>query len=202
MSGGYYGDKMVALIEELSRLPGIGNKSAQRLAFHIINLPMEKVQKLADTLVSAKQNINYCEKCCTITDDKLCPICKDEERAAHHQIMVVEDPRDMAAYEKTKEYKGLYHILHGAISPMMGVGPSDIKIKELLERIQKEEIQEVIIATNPNIEGEATAMYISKLLKPLGIKTTRIAHGVPVGGDLEYVDEITLSRALEGRREM
>ena len=199
---GYYGDKMVALIEELSRLPGIGSKSAQRLAFHIINLPIEKVEKLAESLINAKKNINYCEKCCTITDDKLCPICKDEERSNSHQIMVVEDPRDMAAYEKTKEYKGLYHILHGAISPMMGVGPSDIKIKELLERIQKEEVQEVIIATNPNIEGEATAMYISKLLKPLGIKTTRIAHGVPVGGDLEYVDEITLSRALEGRREM
>ena len=199
---GYYGDKMVALIEELSRLPGIGSKSAQRLAFHIINLPLEKVEKLADALVTAKKNINYCEKCCTITDDKLCPICKDEERASRHQIMVVEDPRDMAAYEKTKEYKGLYHILHGAISPMMGVGPSDIKVKELLERIQKEDVQEVIIATNPNIEGEATAMYISKLLKPLGIKTTRIAHGVPVGGDLEYVDEITLSRALEGRREI
>lgn len=199
---GYYGDKMIALIEELSRLPGIGTKSAQRLAFHIINLPIEKVEKLAETLVNAKKNINYCEKCCTITDDKLCPICKDEVRASTHQIMVVEDPRDMAAYEKTKEYKGLYHILHGAISPMMGVGPSDIKIKELLERIQKEEVNEVIVATNPNIEGEATAMYISKLLKPLGIKTTRIAHGVPVGGDLEYVDEITLSRALEGRREM
>lgn len=199
---GYYGDKMVALIEELSRLPGIGSKSAQRLAFHIISLPLEKVEKLAETLVTAKKNINYCEKCCTITDDKLCPICKDPERSNSHQIMVVEDPRDMAAYEKTKEYKGLYHILHGAISPMMGVGPSDIKIKELLERIQKEEVQEVIIATNPNIEGEATAMYISKLLKPLGVKTTRIAHGVPVGGDLEYVDEVTLSRALEGRREM
>ena len=178
---GYYGDKMVALIEELSRLPGIGSKSAQRLAFHIISMPVEKVEHLANTLVAAKKHINYCEKCCTITD---------------------EDPRDMAAYEKTKEFKGLYHILHGAISPMMGVGPSDIKIKELLERIQKEAIEEVIIATNPNIEGEATAMYISKLLKPLGIKITRIAHGVPVGGDLEYVDEITLTRALEGRREM
>lgn len=198
---GYYGDKMVALIEELSRLPGIGSKSAQRLAFHIISLPVDKVEHLASTLIEARKNINYCEKCCTITDDKLCPICKDPQRN-NKQIMVVEDPRDMAAYEKTKEYKGLYHILHGAISPMMGVGPSDIKIKELLERIQKEEVEEVIIATNPNIEGEATAMYISKLLKPLGIKTTRIAHGVPVGGDLEYVDEITLSRALEGRREM
>ncbi len=198
---GYYGDKMVALIEELSRLPGIGSKSAQRLAFHIISLPAEKVQKLADTLVNAKQNIKYCEKCSTITDSKLCPICRDEKRA-NRQIMVVEDSRDMAAYEKTKEYKGLYHILHGAISPLMGVGPSDIKIKELLERIQKEEVEEIILATNPNIEGEATAMYISKLLKPLGIKTTRIAHGVPVGGDLEYVDEVTLSRALQGRREM
>ncbi len=198
---GYYGDKMVALIEELSRLPGIGSKSAQRLAFHIISMPVEKVEHLANTLVAAKKHINYCEKCCTITDDKLCPICKGSNRA-NGQIMVVEDPRDMAAYEKTKEFKGLYHILHGAISPMMGVGPSDIKIKELLERIQKEAIEEVIIATNPNIEGEATAMYISKLLKPLGIKITRIAHGVPVGGDLEYVDEITLTRALEGRREM
>ncbi len=198
---GYYGDKMIALIEELSRLPGIGSKSAQRLAFHIISMPLEKVEHLAGALVAAKKNINYCEKCCTITDDKLCPICKDNNRAIG-QIMVVEDPRDMVAYEKTKEFKGLYHILHGAISPMMGVGPSDIKIKELLERIQKEEIEEVIIATNPNIEGEATAMYISKLIKPLGIKITRIAHGVPVGGDLEYVDEITLTRALEGRREM
>lgn len=198
---GYYGNKMVALIEELSRLPGIGQKSAQRLAFHIIAMPKERVKQLADTMVDAKEYINYCERCCTITDETLCPICKDETRNAS-QIMVVEDPRDMAAYEKTKEFKGLYHILHGAISPMMGVGPSDIKIKELLARIQKEDIEEVIVATNPNIEGEATAMYISKLLKPLGIKTTRIAHGVPVGGDLEYVDEITLSRALQGRREM
>lgn len=199
---GYYGDKMIALIEELSKLPGIGNKSAQRLAFHIIKLPLEKVETLANTLVEAKKHISYCEKCCTITDDVLCPICKDESRYLSKQIMVVEDPRDMAAYEKTRDYKGLYHILHGAISPMMGVGPSDIKIKELLERIQKEDVEEVILATNPNIEGEATAMYLSKLLKPLGIKTTRIAHGVPVGGDLEYIDEMTLSRALEGRQEL
>lgn len=198
---GYYGNKMITLIEELSRLPGIGSKSAQRLAFHIINLPKDKVQQLANTIVDAREHISYCERCCTITDDKLCPICKDDMRN-QHQVMVVEDSRDMAAYERTKEFKGLYHILHGAISPMMGVGPSDIKIKELLERIQKEEIEEVIVATNPNIEGEATAMYISKLLKPLGIKTTRIAHGVPVGGDLEYVDEVTLSRALQGRREI
>ncbi|MDA3730533.1 recombination mediator RecR [Niameybacter massiliensis] len=192
---------MISLIEELSRLPGIGAKSAQRLAFHIISLPKDKVQQLAHTIIDAREHISYCERCCTITDDKLCPICKDDARN-QHQIMVVEDSRDMAAYERTKEFKGLYHILHGAISPMMGVGPSDIKIKELLERIQKEQIEEVIIATNPNIEGEATAMYVSKLLKPLGIKTTRIAHGVPVGGDLEYVDEVTLSRALQGRREI
>lgn len=198
---GYYGNKMVALIDELSRLPGIGPKSAQRLAFHIIAMPKERVQQLAHTLVDAKEHITYCEKCCTITDDRFCPICKDERRL-QNQIMVVEDSRDMAAYEKTREFKGLYHILHGAISPMMGVGPSDIKIKELLVRIQNEDIEEVILATNPNIEGEATAMYISKLLKPLGIKTTRIAHGVPVGGDLEYVDEVTLSRALQGRREL
>ena len=198
---GYYGNKMISLIEELSRLPGIGSISAQRLAFHIINLPKDKVKHLADTIMDAREHISYCERCCTITDDKLCPICKDDTRT-QEQIMVVEDSRDMAAYERTKEFKGLYHILHGAISPMMGVGPSDIKIKELLERIQKENIKEVIVATNPNIEGEATAMYISKLLTPLGIKTTRIAHGVPVGGDLEYVDEITLSRALQGRREM
>ena len=198
---GYYGNKMISLIEELSRLPGIGSKSAQRLAFHIISLPKDKVKHLADTIMDAREHISYCERCCTITDDKLCPICKDDTRN-QEQTMVVEDSRDMAAYERTKEFKGLYHILHGAISPMMGVGPSDIKIKELLERIQKENIKEVIVATNPNIEGEATAMYISKLLKPLGIKTTRIAHGVPVGGDLEYVDEITLSRALQGRREM
>ncbi|MGL4343926.1 MAG: recombination mediator RecR [Cellulosilyticaceae bacterium] len=192
---------MVALIEELSRLPGIGSKSAQRLAFHIISMPKEKVEQLARTIVDAKEHVSYCTKCCTLTDDALCPICKDETRL-QNQLMVVEDSRDMAAYERTKEFKGLYHILHGAISPMMGVGPADIKIKELLTRIQEENIDEVIIATNPNIEGEATAMYISKLLKPLGIKTTRIAHGVPVGGDLEYVDEITLSRALQGRREM
>ncbi|MEG0013819.1 MAG: recombination mediator RecR [Cellulosilyticaceae bacterium] len=191
---------MIALIEELSRLPGIGSKSAQRLAFHIIAMPKEKVANLANTIVDAKEHISYCQRCCTLTDDVLCPICKDDRRN-QTQIMVVEDSRDMAAYERTKEFKGIYHILHGAISPMMGVGPSDIKIKELLTRIQKENIEEVILATNPNIEGEATAMYVSKLLKPLGIKTTRIAHGVPVGGDLEYVDEITLSRALQGRQE-
>lgn len=191
---------MVALIEELSRLPGIGAKSAQRLAFHIISMPKDKVERLAQAIVVAKEQIKYCKSCWTVTDNELCYICRDDSRN-HKEIMVVEDSRDMAAYERTKEFKGVYHILHGAISPMMGVGPSDIRIKELLERIQQEEIDEVIIATNPNIEGEATAMYISKLLKPLGIRTTRIAHGVPVGGDLEYIDQMTLLRALQGRRE-
>lgn len=196
----HYGNQMIALIEELSRLPGIGAKSAQRLAFHIIGMPKENVERLSKTIMAAKEQIRYCKHCCTVTDGDLCHICRDDTRN-RKEIMVVEDSRDMAAYEKTKEFKGVYHILHGAISPMMGVGPSDIKIKELLERIQQEEVDEVILATNPNIEGEATAMYISKLLKPLGIRTTRIAHGVPVGGDLEYVDEVTLLRALQGRRE-
>ncbi|OOB80103.1 MAG: recombination protein RecR [Epulopiscium sp. Nuni2H_MBin003] len=192
---------MWALIEELSRLPGIGQKTAGRLAFHIISMPLEKVEQLAKTIVEAKQNISYCRKCTTITDDTMCPICQDDRREKN-MIMVVEDSRDMAVYERTGEFKGLYHILHGAISPMMGVGPNDIKIKELLLRLQTEDVTEIIIATNPNIEGEATAMYISKLIKPLGIKTTRIAHGVPVGSDLEYVDEVTLSRALQGRLEI
>lgn len=197
----YYGNPITKLIEELSQLPGIGGKSAQRLAFHIINMPETKVEALSSAMLNAKKNIKYCKICYTLTDSEVCPICSNTKRDSS-LIMVVEDPRDMAAYERTKEYKGLYHVLHGAISPMMGVGPSDIKIKELLTRIQNSDVKEIILATNPNIEGEATAMYISKLLKPLGIKTTRIANGVPVGGDLEYVDEVTLSRALEGRREL
>lgn len=196
----HYGNQMIALIEELSRLPGIGAKSAQRLAFHIISMPKENVDRLAKTILVAKAEIKYCKSCWTVTDQDLCHICRDDSRN-RKEIMVVEDSRDMAAYERTKEFKGLYHVLHGAISPMMGVGPSDIRIKELLERIQKEDVEEVILATNPNIEGEATAMYVSKLLKPLGIRTTRIAHGVPVGGDLEYIDEMTLLRAFQGRRD-
>ncbi|WP_044149223.1 recombination mediator RecR [Candidatus Epulonipiscium viviparus] len=192
---------MLSLIGELSKLPGIGTKSASRLAFYIISMPKDKVDQLAKAIVEAKENIRYCEKCCTVTDDVLCPICKDDRREKN-LIMVVEDSRDMAAYEKTGEYRGVYHILNGAISPLMGVGPNDIKVKELLSRIKNEKIDEIILATNPNIEGEATAMYISKLTKPLGVKTTRIAHGVPVGGDLEYVDEVTLSRALQGRMEI
>jgi len=197
----YYGDQITRLIEELSSLPGIGGKSAQRLAFYIINQPKERVKSLAETLVEARENVQYCAICCNLTDQEICHICENSERD-QRTIMVVEDPRNMAAYERTKEFHGLYHVLHGAISPMTGVGPQDIHIKELLERIQKGDVLEVILATNPNVEGEATAMYISKLLKPLDIKVTRIANGVPVGGDLEYVDEVTLSRALEGRREM
>ena len=199
----YYGNPMTKLIEELSQLPGIGGKSAQRLAFHIINMPQQKVESIANAILSAKKNVRYCKVCNNLSDNDVCPICSNPKRDRRY-IMVVEDPRDLAAYERTKEYKGLYHVLHGAISPMMGVGPENIKIKELLQRLQREddETEEVILATNSTVEGEATAMYISKLLKPTGIKVTRIANGVPVGGDLEYVDEVTLSRALEGRRDI
>ena len=197
----YYGDPVTNLIEELRRLPGVGSKLAQRLAFHIINMPKEKVYKLSDTIKYARDNIKYCSVCCNLSDSDPCPICSSTKRNKE-VIMVVEDPRDMAAYERTKEFKGVYHILHGAISPMTGIAPSDLKIRELISRLSDESIKEVILATNPNVEGEATAIYISKLIKPLGVKVTRIANGVPVGGDLEYVDEITLSRALEGRREI
>ncbi len=198
----YYGNPITKLIEEFSGLPGIGRKSAQRLAFYIINMPKEKSLALASAIVEARENVKYCSVCCNLTDDDPCPICSNLKRD-HKTIMIVEDPRDMAAYERTKQYHGLYHILHGAISPMLGISPKELKIKELLDRLQKDDsVEEVILATNPNVEGEATAMYISRLLKPLQIKVTRIANGVPVGSDLEYVDEITLSRALEGRREM
>lgn len=195
----YYGNYVSKLIEELSKLPGIGGKSAQRLAFYIINMPEDNVKALTNSILNAKENIKYCSICCNLTDTDPCNVCSNEKRDKT-TIMVVEDPRDMAAYEKTKEYKGLYHILNGAISPMSGVTPQDIKIKELVERLKDDSIKEVILATNPNIEGEATALYISRLLKPIRIKVSRIAHGVPVGGDLEYVDEVTLSRALEGRQ--
>lgn len=195
----YYGNPVSKLIEELSKLPGIGGKSAQRLAFHIINMPLENAKALTNSILNAKENIKYCSICCNLTDKDPCHICSNEKRDKK-TIMVVEDPRDMAAYEKTRQYKGLYHILNGAISPMTGITPQDIKIKELIKRLNDDTIEEVILATNPNIEGEATALYISKLLKPSGIKVSRIAHGVPVGGDLEFVDEITLSKALEGRQ--
>ncbi len=195
-----YSGHINKLIEELSGLPGIGIKSAQRLAFHLINMPAERVESLSKAMVDAKQNVKYCSNCFTLTDDELCPICKSAKRDKE-TIMVVENTRDMAAYEKTGKYEGVYHVLHGAISPMLGIGPKDIKIKELMTRLQKE-VKEVIIATNSNLEGETTAMYISKLIKPSGIKVSRIASGVPVGGDLEYIDEITLLRALEGRTEL
>lgn len=196
----YYSSRINSLIEELSRLPGIGTKSAQRLAFHIINMPQEKVQSLADTMLEAKQHVCYCKSCFTLTDEEYCPICKDEARDKR-TIMVVENTRDLAAYEKTGKFNGVYHVLHGAISPALGIGPNDIKLKELMKRLQ-ENVSEVIIATNSSLEGETTAMYISKLIKPSGIKVTRIASGVPVGGDLEYIDEVTLTRALDGRVEL
>ncbi len=196
----YYSSQISKLIEELSRLPGIGIKSAQRLAFHIINMPKEQVEQLSNTIIEARYNVRYCEECCTLTDKEICPICSSEKRNKK-QIMVVENPRDLAAYEKTQKYEGVYHVLHGAISPMLGIGPADIRLKELMLRLQKE-VDEVIIATNSSLEGETTAMYISKLIKPTGIKVSRIASGVPVGGDLEYIDEVTLLRALEGRIEL
>ena len=188
------------LIEELAALPGIGSKSAQRLAFHLINMPKDKVDRLATSIMEAKANVRYCKECYTLTDKEICPICANKNRN-HAQIMVVENSRDLAAYEKTGKYEGVYHVLHGAISPMLGIGPGDIKLKELISRLEGD-VDEVIIATNSSLEGETTAMYISKLIKPTGIKVTRIASGVPVGGDLEYIDEVTLLRALEGRVEM
>lgn len=196
----YYSSQITKLIETLSGLPGIGSKSAQRLAFHIINMPEDSVEALADSILSARKKVCRCKECCTLTDSEICPICSSTERDKK-TIMVVENSRDLAAYEKTAKYNGVYHVLHGAISPMLNVTPADLTIKELLVRLQQE-VQEVIIATNSNIEGEATAMYLSKILKPAGIKVTRIASGVPVGGDLEYIDEVTLLRALEGRKEL
>ena len=196
----YYSTQISNLIEELSKLPGVGSKSAQRLAFYIINMPLEAANHLSDTILSARKNVRYCKECCTLTDQELCPICSSDKRD-HSTIMVVENPRDLAAYEKTGKYEGVYHVLHGAISPALGIGPNDIRLKELMVRLQGD-VKELIIATNSSLEGETTAMYISKLVKPTGIKVTRIASGVPVGGDLEYIDEVTLLRALEGRTEL
>lgn len=188
------------LIEQFEKLPGVGSKSAQRLALHVINMPPEHVERFAQIMVEARKNIHYCKECCTLTDKEICPICSNGSRD-HSTIMVVENIRDLAAYEKTNKYEGVYHVLHGAISPMLGLGPNDIKLKELLKRLEGD-VSEVIIATNSSLEGETTAMYISKLIKPIGIKVTRIASGVPVGGDLECIDEMTLLRALEGRTEL
>lgn len=195
-----YSGHINKLIEELAALPGIGHKSAQRLAFHLINMPKARVERLAQTIINAKENVRYCQECYTLTDQDVCPVCANQRRD-HETIMVVENTRDLAAYEKTGKYTGIYHVLHGAISPMLGIGPGDIKLKELMKRLEGN-VQEVIIATNSSLEGETTAMYISKLVKPTGIRVTRIASGVPVGGDLEYIDEVTLLRALEGRIEL
>ena len=197
----YYAAPVAKLIEELSRLPGVGSKTAQRLAFHILGSPPEQAEGLAKSIVFARRSIKHCSVCCNMTDSDPCRICSSDRRDKS-VICVVENPRDVVAMEKTREDKGLYHVLHGAVSPMEDIGPEDIRIKELLLRLQDQQVKEVILATNPTIEGEATAMYISRLLKPLDIKTTRIAHGIPVGGDLEYADEVTLVKAMEGRREI
>ena len=196
----YYSSHINKLIEQLSHLPGIGVKTAQRLAFHIMNMPADQAKRLADSITEAKSHVQYCKCCQTLTDKELCPICANVKRD-HSVIMVVETTQDLAAYEKTGKYDGVYHVLHGAISPMLGIGPDDIRLKELMQRLQGD-VSEVIVATNSSLEGETTAMYISKLIKPTGIKVTRIASGVPVGGDLENIDEVTLLRALEGRTEL
>jgi len=197
----FYALPISNLIEQFSKLPGIGRKTAQRLAFYILEMEALEVEMLANAIVEAKEKINYCKECCNLTDEELCNICSDDRRD-RSLICVVEGAKDIVAMERTREFKGLYHVLHGVISPMENMGPDEIKIKELLNRVYNEEIKEVILATNPTVEGEATALYIAKLLKPLGIKTTRIAHGIPVGGDLEYFDEVTLSKAMENRREL
>lgn len=196
----YYSGYINQLIEQLSHLPGIGVKTAQRLAFHIMNMPADQAKRLADSITEAKSHVQYCKCCQTLTDKELCPICANVKRD-HSVIMVVETTQDLAAYEKTRKYDGVYHVLHGAISPMLGIGPDDIRLKELMQRLQGD-VSEVIVATNSSLEGETTAMYISKLIKPTGVKVTRIASGVPVGGDLENIDEVTLLRALEGRTEL
>lgn len=196
----YYSSHISKLIEEFSKLPGIGAKSAGRLAFHVLSMSDEQVDALTNAISSAKKNVRYCKDCFTLTDEEYCPICRSQKRD-HKTIMVVENTRDLAAYEKTGKYSGVYHVLHGAISPMLGIGPNDIKLKELMERLRGD-VDEVIISTNSSLEGETTAVYISKLIKPTGIRVSRIASGVPVGGDLEYVDSVTLLKALEGRVDM
>ncbi|MCI8306439.1 MAG: recombination protein RecR [Lachnospiraceae bacterium] len=196
----YYSKPINKLIEELTRLPGLGAKTAQRLAFHIINMPKEHVESIAGAMVNARNNVRYCRECLTITDQEVCPICNSDKRN-HKVIMVVEESKDLAAYEKTGQYDGVYHVLHGTVNPQLGITPADIKIKELIQRLEGD-VDEVILATGSTTEGEATSMIISKYVKPTGIKVSRIASGVPVGGDLEYVDEVTLMRALDGRIEL
>ena len=197
----YYAKPLNKLIAELSKLPGIGGKTAQRLAFHILSLDGPEAKALADAITDAKASMRYCSVCGNLTDGDICSVCADTARD-HSTICVVESPRDVSAMERVREYKGVYHVLNGAISPMDGIGPEDINLRSLIVRLQENDVKEVILATNPNIEGEATAMYIARLIKPAGIKVTRIAHGLPVGGDLEYADEVTLSKAMEGRREL
>lgn len=189
------------LVEQFERLPGIGYKSAQRLAYYVLGLSKEEVKQLADSILDAHEKIHTCKVCCNLTDQELCSICRNPSRD-HSTICVVENPRDVIAMERTRDYNGSYHVLHGVISPLNGVGPDQLRIKELLDRVRGDTVKEVIMATNPTVEGEATAMYVSRLLKPLGVKVTRLAYGIPVGGDLEYADEVTLSRALEGRSEL
>ena len=197
----YHVAPLARLVEQFESLPGIGHKSAQRLAYYVLGMPKEKAEQFATTVLEARNAIHYCKVCCNLTDQELCPVCRNEERD-RSIICVVEDPRDVFALERTNEFHATYHVLHGAISPLAGIGPNQLCIKELLDRVKHPEVKEVIMATNPTVEGEATAMYISRLLKPLGIKVTRLAYGIPVGGDLEYADEVTLSRALEGRSEL
>ena len=197
----HYSDPIARLIEKLAMLPGIGPKTAQRLTFHLLSMPEDEVRELSDAMMAAKTKTRRCEVCGNVTDINPCAICSDNNRD-HTTICVIENPRDLVAMERTRDYKGTYHILHGVISPMDGIGPNDIRIRELLERLKDGTVAEVILATNPNVEGEATAMYIARLLKPLGIRVTRIAKGIPVGGDLEYADEVTLSKAMEGRRDI
>ncbi|MGI9023588.1 MAG: recombination mediator RecR [Acidimicrobiales bacterium] len=196
-----YATPVQTLIDELGRLPGVGPKSAQRIAFHLLKLPMDDALRLARSITEAKERVSFCQRCFNVCEGEECGICLDTRRDAT-LVCVVEEPRDVVAVEKTQEFKGRYHVLQGAISPLEGIGPDQLRVKELLARIRIEEIAEVILCTNPNIEGEATAMYLARLLKPLGVRTTRIASGLPVGGDLEYADELTLGRALEGRRDL
>ncbi len=196
-----YAAPIAKLIEEFNKMPGIGKRTAERLAFHVLKLSDGEAQAFADAVLAAKRTIRFCPICQSLTDREPCDICANPKRD-RSVICVVENPKDVLAMEKIREYTGVYHVLHGAISPMDGIGPEDIKLRELLARVQEGGIREVIMATNPTIEGEATAMYVSRLLKPLGVKVTRIAHGIPVGGDLEYADEVTLARAMEGRREI
>lgn len=197
----FYPEPIAKLIDAFTRLPGIGPKTAGRLAFHVLRMKEDDVLDFAKSLVSVKRNLHYCSVCCNITDVDPCRVCQDKSREASI-ICVVQEPKDLVAMERTKEFRGYYHVLHGAISPVEGIGPDEIRVAELLKRLGDDTVQELILATNPNVEGEATAAYLSRLIKPFGLRVTRIAHGLPVGGDLEYADEVTLSKALEGRREL